>query len=359
MIDTLDIGIPEGEVTSMSGIIKAMEDFGFKFNIQRGSIERGLECTFSRASHNVDIFIFYRDFVNTSGKEKEIYWSAMWSGNFMRRMAFPSSEFVYTRWQNSKFLVPKKTHEWIQMNYGPNWENPVDSTSWQWWSSPSNYLDGERFQHSNTEQSLLSSYSHNLLQNPSFEETDEITKAPKYWNLLYSNTSIFLSNNSHTGQRSLQCSSPSCVIFQDVHLNQVNTSKLFLSGWSRILETHYDEFSKLNSFTLGFVAFYYDGNSTLKSSVLTEYHGNGITEFSLHKKDWIHSFYELIFFEPVIKLRVMLKFCDIKGTVLFDDIAVREILPECNCNSHGECIFGKCYCYIGFSGKNCDTIKID
>ncbi|OCT97795.1 hypothetical protein XELAEV_18010025mg [Xenopus laevis] len=112
-------------------IIPAFQKAGLQLKHKFGKVEDSLELSFVE-KHNVklDIFFFY---------EEDHY---MWNGGTQAKSGkkfkylFPKFTLCWTEFEELKVQVPCEVKEYVEANYGKNWDVPVKD--WDWKNSPPN-----------------------------------------------------------------------------------------------------------------------------------------------------------------------------------------------------------------------------
>ncbi|XP_064422148.1 fukutin [Latimeria chalumnae] len=113
-----------------SDIIPAFHRAGLPLKHKFGKVEDSLELSFQGEDVKLDIFFFY---------EEEDH---MWNGGTQAKTGkkfkyiFPKFSLCWTELLELKVRVPCETTDYIEANYGKNWEVPVKA--WDWKNSPPN-----------------------------------------------------------------------------------------------------------------------------------------------------------------------------------------------------------------------------
>ncbi|KAG8455092.1 hypothetical protein GDO86_001349 [Hymenochirus boettgeri] len=125
----VDLGIFAHDYTP--DIVPAFEKAGLHLKHKFGKVEDSLELSFIEENHvKLDIFFFY---------EEEKY---MWNGGTQAKSGkkfkylFPKFTLCWTEFEEIKIQVPCETLQYLEANYGKNWDVPVKD--WDWKSSPPN-----------------------------------------------------------------------------------------------------------------------------------------------------------------------------------------------------------------------------
>lgn len=112
-------------------LIPAFQKAGLPLKHKFGKVEDSLELSFlGRDDVKLDIFFFY---------EEEDY---MWNGGTQAKSGkkfkylFPKFTLCWTEFLELKVQVPCETVDYIEANYGKNWDVPLKV--WDWKNSPSN-----------------------------------------------------------------------------------------------------------------------------------------------------------------------------------------------------------------------------
>jgi len=337
-------------------ITEAMKAVGFSVRAAWGTLNRGFELGFSKGGQNIDIFTFYKDVVRLNGQEKEVLWNSMWwKDKLLRRMGFPLTQFVYADFKGQGFLVPKKIKDWIEVDYGTGWGNPV--IKWSWYTDPRNYID-ETVEAPNNISLEMESYGPNLIKNPSFEEVDANGR-PKSWIEGTKGSCKFeTSTDEFThGKRSVKISTlagaSSCILWQEVTMspNVVVGQKAIISGWSKLGSIDPTAFGWSNQYSI-----FWEGWINSKGRMKNVAYIFG-AEFGSQEVGWQYSSFGI---EPgterFVKIKVLVTFGDYVGYAHFDEVALRmeQRCPN-NCNDNGKCIYGTCHCFELYAGTSCEN----
>ncbi|XP_044158426.1 fukutin-like [Bufo gargarizans] len=112
-------------------LVPAFEKAGLPLKHRFGMVEDSLELSFlGRDDVKLDIFFFY---------EEDDY---MWNGGTQAKSGkkfkylFPKFTLCWTEFLELKVQVPCETVDYIEANYGKNWDVPIKV--WDWKNSPSN-----------------------------------------------------------------------------------------------------------------------------------------------------------------------------------------------------------------------------
>ncbi|KPP69681.1 fukutin-like [Scleropages formosus] len=111
-------------------IIHAFEKTGLPLKHKFGKVEDSLELSFQGFDVKVDFFFFY--------EEGDIVWNGGTQAKSGKKFkyVFPRFSLCWTELMELKVRVPCETLDYVEANYGQNWNIPVKS--WDWKSSPSN-----------------------------------------------------------------------------------------------------------------------------------------------------------------------------------------------------------------------------
>ncbi|MBN3295496.1 FKTN protein, partial [Amia calva] len=111
-------------------IIPAFQKAGLPLKHKFGKIEDSLELSFQGQDVKLDIFFFY--------EEDYIVWNGGTQAKSGKKFKyiFPKFSLCWTELLEQKVRVPCETLQYIEANYGKNWNIPVKT--WDWKSSPSN-----------------------------------------------------------------------------------------------------------------------------------------------------------------------------------------------------------------------------
>uniref|UniRef100_A0A8C5LQ27 Ribitol-5-phosphate transferase n=1 Tax=Leptobrachium leishanense TaxID=445787 RepID=A0A8C5LQ27_9ANUR len=111
-------------------IIAAFQKAGLALKHKFGKVEDSLELSFLGDDVKLDIFFFYEDDDH------------MWNGGTQAKSGkkykylFPKFTLCWTEFVELKVQVPCETLNYVEANYGKNWDVPLKI--WDWKSSPSN-----------------------------------------------------------------------------------------------------------------------------------------------------------------------------------------------------------------------------
>ncbi|KAL4658997.1 fukutin [Arapaima gigas] len=111
-------------------IISAFQMTGLPLKHKFGKVEDSLELSFQGLDVKVDLFFFY--------EEGDIVWNGGTQAKSGKKFkyVFPRFSLCWTELMELKVRVPCETLDYIEANYGQNWNIPVKS--WDWKSSPAN-----------------------------------------------------------------------------------------------------------------------------------------------------------------------------------------------------------------------------
>ncbi|KAJ8402077.1 hypothetical protein AAFF_G00373120 [Aldrovandia affinis] len=111
-------------------IIQALQKAGLPLKHKFGKVEDSLELSFQGLDVKVDIFFFY--------EEGDIVWNGGTQAKSGKKFkyVFPRFTLCWTELVELKVRVPCETLDYVEANYGPNWNVPVKT--WDWKTSPSN-----------------------------------------------------------------------------------------------------------------------------------------------------------------------------------------------------------------------------
>ncbi|KAJ8338921.1 hypothetical protein SKAU_G00357070 [Synaphobranchus kaupii] len=111
-------------------IIPAFQKSGLPLKHKFGKVEDSLELSFQGLDVKVDIFFFY--------EEDDIVWNGGTQAKSGKKFkyVFPKFALCWTELVELKVRVPCETLDYVEANYGPNWNTPVKT--WDWKTSPSN-----------------------------------------------------------------------------------------------------------------------------------------------------------------------------------------------------------------------------
>ncbi|XP_042565301.1 fukutin [Clupea harengus] len=111
-------------------ITQAFQKAGLPLKHKFGKVEDSLELSFQGLDVKLDIFFFY--------DEGETVWNGGTQAKSGKKFkyVFPRFQLCWTELLELKVRVPCQTLDYIQANYGPDWNVPVKA--WDWKSSPPN-----------------------------------------------------------------------------------------------------------------------------------------------------------------------------------------------------------------------------
>ncbi|XP_022087266.1 fukutin-like [Acanthaster planci] len=120
-----------------SHVIKELDSRGLTLKHQFGRISDSFELSFMDDSIKLDIFFFYdeRDHMWNGGTEVR-------TGNKFKYI-FPKFTLCWTELLGLKVRVPCNTRQYIEANYGQEWNQKV--TTWDWKTSPPNVRPNGRW----------------------------------------------------------------------------------------------------------------------------------------------------------------------------------------------------------------------
>ncbi len=93
-----------------------------------GSVDYGLEYTYTRKGANLDIFFFYR--------ENDFVWHANWLREKKIRFRYPLFGVKKTQFKAKEFWAPENIEQYLELKYGKNWRVPI--RKWNWATNPKN-----------------------------------------------------------------------------------------------------------------------------------------------------------------------------------------------------------------------------
>jgi len=336
----MDIGIPYYYMNKYKNAINtSMKAAGFKFGHTFGVLTSGFEMSFTMGGSRIDMFTFYKETFRNNGTEVDYLWNSMWRGDReMRKMYYPITEFAYTNFSGWNVLVPVKANEWIVTNYGENWK--TSEPSWDWWNSPKNYITQEVFRDETKIYKDRSKTGKNVLKNPSFEDFAYINNKLVIpgWEVVSGNVKI-TNTSTFAGGYALYCinSQDKCTITQTVNLPLEISKKWVIAGYSKRDVTEKKNFRASVDWSVGY---------SMGKQAFT-------ADFELTRPGW--QYYSTgVTAQAINTMKITLQFNKFPGGVFFDEISVRpEVLCKDNCSNNGECIYGICHCYAGFTGASC------
>ncbi|KAI1904890.1 hypothetical protein AGOR_G00010330 [Albula goreensis] len=111
-------------------IIQTFQRAGLPLKHKFGKVEDSLELSFQGLDVKLDIFFFY--------EEGDIVWNGGTQAKSGKKFkyVFPKFNLCWTELVELKVRVPCETLDYVEANYGPNWNIPVKT--WDWKTSPSN-----------------------------------------------------------------------------------------------------------------------------------------------------------------------------------------------------------------------------
>jgi hypothetical protein len=95
---------------------------------ENGSLENGLEYTYTRKGANLDIFLFYKD--------ENYVWHANWLGTERIRFKYPVFRVKKWQFKLGDYWAPENIEQYLELKYGKNWRVPVGK--WDWAKDPKN-----------------------------------------------------------------------------------------------------------------------------------------------------------------------------------------------------------------------------
>ncbi len=102
-----------------------------------GTIQAGLEYSFSKNGINLDVFFMY--------EESDYWWYNIWftPSSFktqqLIKLSYPKSKFKQIIFCEHEFNIPENTLEYLYYPYGYFWQIP--DTNWHWMFSPKSIID--------------------------------------------------------------------------------------------------------------------------------------------------------------------------------------------------------------------------
>lgn len=111
-------------------IIQAFQKSGLPLKHKFGKVEDSLELSFQGLDVKLDIFFFY--------EEDNVVWNGGTQAKSGKKFkyVFPRFALCWTELLDLKVRVPCETLDYVEANYGQNWNIPVKT--WDWKTSPSN-----------------------------------------------------------------------------------------------------------------------------------------------------------------------------------------------------------------------------
>lgn len=133
----LDVQIPVKELTL--NLVRDILNKRFTFVHMFGTIEEGLELSFSKNGVKIDLFAVYPD---PSGKG-QIF--SLWKSGRKVDYYYPEFKTVIKEWKGYKMRVPENIPELLELEYGPGWTKSDSGIKWDYAWSRFNIIVPEKY----------------------------------------------------------------------------------------------------------------------------------------------------------------------------------------------------------------------